>query len=191
MLHGSSAGVQSLLEPARAALWGAASEGDREAHAAALRAAKLSVALVGGGAAPAEGGAGGTRPPPTRVPVRAYLAPAGPEARGGAPSPLAGGWGAVECVTMALEVLRAGGGGGAGVQGGVEKGDGGTLAAPFVELLSQALGLRPGVQAEPGFRVVVGGVDIPPAAEVAWVYSALHFPDLWLHVTVWVPPATP
>ena len=191
VLHGSSAGVQSLLEPARAALWGAASEGDRETHAAALRAAKLSVALVGGGAAPAEGGAGGARPPSTRVPVRAYLAPAGPEARRGTPSPLAGGWGAVECVTVALEVLRGGGGGGAGGQGGGETGGGGTLAVPFVELLSQALGLRPGVQAEPGFRVVVGGVDIPLAAEVAWVYSALHFPDLWLHVTVWVPPATP
>ena len=57
VLHGSSAGVQSLLEPARAALWGAASEGDREAHGAALRAAKLSVALAGGG------GGGGGRPP--------------------------------------------------------------------------------------------------------------------------------
>ena len=62
VLHGSSAGVQSLLEPARAALWGAASEGDRETHAAALRAAKLSVALVGGGRRPLRGGRGAHAP---------------------------------------------------------------------------------------------------------------------------------
>ena len=65
VLHGSSAGVQALLEPARAALWGAASEGDREAHGAALRAAKLSVALPGG-AAPG-GGAGGAPAPLRRA----------------------------------------------------------------------------------------------------------------------------
>jgi len=199
VLHGSSAGVQSLLEPARAALWGAASEGDREAHGAALRAAKLSVALAGA-AAPGGGAGGGARPPSTRVPVRAYLAPASPEARGGAPIPLTGGWGAVECVTVALEVLHTGEGGGAACEPGdglpppvssTSSGDEGGRAAPFVAALSHALGLRPGVQSEPGFRVVVGGVEIPPAAEVAWVYSALHFPDLWLHVTVWVPPAAP
>ena len=199
VLHGSSAGVQALLEPARAALWGAASEGDREAHGAALRAAKLSVALPGG-AAPGGGAGGGARPPPTRVPVRAYLAPVSPEARGGAPTPLTGGWGAVECVTVALDVLHTGEGGGAAGQPGddlsppvssTSSGDGGGRAAPFVAALSQALGLRPGVHSEPGFRVVVGGVEIPPAAEVAWVYSALHFPDLWLHVTVWIPPVTP
>ena len=59
----------------------------------------------------------------------------------------------------------------------------------FVSALSAALGLRPGAEREPGFRVIVGGIQVPSAAEVAWVYCTLHFPDLWLHATVWVPPA--
>ena len=187
VLHGSSGAVQALLEPIRAALWEAAAGGDRTAHAASLQAAKLRVLLAGAPAEVSDEGVG--RQPSVRVPVRAYLAPAGPT--GESPQSLKS-WDAVECVTVALDVLRGEGGRGAGGDGGASGEAGaasGCVPTEFVPALSAALGLRPGVEREQGFRVIVGGIEVPSAAEVAWVYSTLHFPDLWLHATVWVPPA--